>query len=290
MARYMNLMSDYAFKRTFGSEKHKNVLIRFLNHILNPEDKIVDVSFQDKEAIPETSGDKRVVFDIYCVTHHGHHIIVEMQRSIQPTFSDRALTYCCNALMHQVKRGDKAYNLSDVYGIFIMDFHLCGHKPVPFREVGLYDFTCQKRFSHRLNNYFLDLTMMDRKTFEECETDVERWLFLFKNIESMESKPKGYPEFDELFEAADMSHLANEEVVAYSQSRQKILDDREGVRQWGEIVREEALEEGRNEGRNEGRKDAYTSIIGTMRSKGMSLEAIADMLGLSHDEVCALAL
>lgn len=78
--------------------------------------------------------------------------------------------------------------------------------------------------------------MMDRKTFEECETDVERWLFLFKNIENMESKPKGYPEFDELFEAADMSHLANEEVVAYSQSRQKILDDREGVRQWGEIV------------------------------------------------------
>lgn len=65
---------------------------------------------------------------------------------------------------------------------------------------------------------------------------MERWLFLFKNIENMESKPKGYPEFDELFEAADMSHLANEEVVAYSQSRQKILDDREGVRQWGEIV------------------------------------------------------
>ena len=100
MARYMNLMSDYAFKRTFGSEKHKNVLIRFLNHILNPEDKIVDVSFQDKETIPETSEDKRVVFDIYCVTQHGHHIIVEMQRSIQPTFSDRALTYCCSALMH----------------------------------------------------------------------------------------------------------------------------------------------------------------------------------------------
>lgn len=106
----------------------------------------------------------------------------------------------------------------------------------------------------------------------------------------MESKPKGYPEFDELFEAADMSHLANEEYVAYSQSRQKILDDREGVRQWGEIVREEALEEGRMEGRMEGRKDAYSSIIGTMRGKGLSLETIADMLGLSHDEVSALSL
>lgn len=98
----------------------------------------------------------------------------------------------------------------------------------------------------------------------------------------MESKPKGYPEFDELFEAADMSHLANEEYVAYSQSRQKILDDREGVRQWGEIVREE--------GRMKGRKDAYASIIGTMRGKGLSLETIADMLGLSHDEVSALSL
>lgn len=105
----------------------------------------------------------------------------------------------------------------------------------------------------------------------------------------MESKPKGYPEFDELFEAADMSHPANEEVEAYSQSRQKILDDREGVRQWGEIVREEALEEGRKKGHHEGRKDAYTSIIGNMRSKGMSLEAIADLLGLSHDEVNSLS-
>lgn len=118
--------------------------------------------------------------------------------------------------------------------------------------------------------------------------------FLFKNIENMESKPKGYPELDELFEAADMSHLANEEYVAYSQSRQKILDDREGVRQWGEIVREEALEEGRNEGRvegrMEGRKGAYASIIGTMRGKCLSLETIADMLGLSHDEVSALSL
>lgn len=113
----------------------------------------------------------------------------------------------------------------------------------------------------------------------------------------MESKPKGYPEFDELFEAADMSHLANEEVVAYSKSRQKILDDREDVRQWGEIVREEALKEGFMEaykeefmeGYKEGRKDVYTSVIGNMRSKGMSLDTIADMLGLSHDEVSALA-
>lgn len=174
-----------------------------------------------------------------------------------------------------------------------MDFHLCGHTPVPFREVGLYDFTCGERFSYRLNNYFLDLTMMDRKTFEECETDVERWLFLFKNIENMESKPKGYPEFDELFEAADMSHLANEEVVAYSQSRQKILDDREGVRQWGEIVREEALDEGRKEGLEigleQGRKNAFASIIANMRNKGLSLEAIAEMLGLSHDEIKAFS-
>lgn len=109
----------------------------------------------------------------------------------------------------------------------------------------------------------------------------------------MESKPKGYPEFDELFEAADMSHLANEEVVAYSQSRQKILDDREGVRQWGEIVREEALDEGRKEGLEigleQGRKNAFASIIANMRNKGLSLEAIAEMLGLSHDEIKAFS-
>lgn len=281
MPRYMNLMSDYAFKRTFGSEKNKSILIQFLNHILNLEDKIVSLTFHDKESIPNTSDEKRVVYDIYCVTQHKRHIIVEIQRTIQPTFSDRALTYCCSLLMRQVKRGDRTYNLNDIYGIFIMDFHLLGHDPVPLREVGLYDFTCKERFSHRLNNVFLDLTMMNKHTFEECETDVERWLFLLKNIETMNSKPKGYPEFDELFDAADMSNLVNEEAVAYSESRQRMINDRQGIMEWGEIIREET--------RKEARKETLKSSILNMKNLGMAIDKIATLLGISPEEAKTIA-
>lgn len=64
MSRYMNLMTDFAFKYVFGSEKNKPVLIKFLNRVLDEEDRIVDVSFRDKEAMPFASEGKRVVFDI----------------------------------------------------------------------------------------------------------------------------------------------------------------------------------------------------------------------------------
>ena len=133
MSRYMNLMTDYAFKAVFGSEKNKKVTIKFLNQILDAEDKIVDIVFVDKEKIPYHEDGKRVVFDVYCITESGRHIIIEMQRRLQPTFEDRCFLYWSYALMNQAYKGKGDYHIDDVYGVFVMNFSLQNHDPIPFR-------------------------------------------------------------------------------------------------------------------------------------------------------------
>lgn len=292
MSRYMNLMTDFAFKYVFGSEKNKPVLIKFLNRVLDEEDRIVDVSFRDKEAMPFASEGKRVVFDIYCVTELGHHIIVEMQRNIQPTFSDRALSYCAYAMMKQVGRGANTYMLNNVYGIFIMDFHLPGHRPQLVTNVGLYDFESKTKFSDRLKMIFLDLKMMNHESLDDCENDFERWLFLLKNMEKMESKPEKYPEFYELFDAADTSSMCCEDVVEYSKSRQRMLDERQGVLYYGEEQRKAGIEEGRKEGIKEGIKEGarktMISFVNRLRAQGMTATQISSMLGIPGEEIEAI--
>lgn len=135
-------------------------------------------------------------------------------------------------------------------------------------------------FSDRLNMVFLDLAALRRRSLGECENQVERWFFLIKNLENMKEKPKEYPMFDQLFEVADLSHLANEEVVTYSESRMKLEDDRKGVEYYGQIQRMEGIKEGE--------KRMLKDNVKKLLDFGMSVTDIAKMLGYSDSFIASL--
>lgn len=169
----MNLLTDYAFKRTFGTEKNKKILINFLNSALEGKEVIVDVEFRDKEALPFVEDGKRMVFDVYCTTNTGSHIVVEMQRTLQPSFSNRALAYCAHNILKQTLKG-KRYHYDKVYGIFIMNFHLIDLPARLIRRVSLLDETTYELFSDKLHMIFFDLKEMKRKSLQTCKNDIER--------------------------------------------------------------------------------------------------------------------
>lgn len=89
MARYINPFSDWSFKRIFGQEYSKDLLIEFLNQLLLGEQHITDVKFKDKEMLPETKDQRGIIYDVFCETDTGEHIIV--CRSTAP----RAGPQCC---------------------------------------------------------------------------------------------------------------------------------------------------------------------------------------------------
>ena len=93
MARYINPFSDWSFKRIFGQEYSKDLLIEFLNQLLLGEQHITDVKFKDKEMLPETKDQRGIIYDVFCETDTGEHIIVEMQNRSQSYFIDRSLYY-----------------------------------------------------------------------------------------------------------------------------------------------------------------------------------------------------
>ena len=91
MGRYINPFTDWGFKRLFGQEFSKDLLINFLNDLFEGEFQIKDVTFKDKEQLGDTNDLRGCIFDIYCVTDDDKHFIVEMQNRWVPFFVNRSI-------------------------------------------------------------------------------------------------------------------------------------------------------------------------------------------------------
>jgi predicted transposase/invertase (TIGR01784 family) len=129
MGRYINPFTDWGFKRLFGQEFSKDLLINFLNDLFEGEFQIKDVTFKDKEQPGETNDLRGCIFDIYCVTDDDKHFIVEMQNRWVPFFVNRSIYYASKAFVAQRKKFDEAgvrtavlYQFVPVYVVCIMNF------------------------------------------------------------------------------------------------------------------------------------------------------------------------
>ena len=93
MAKYINPFTDVGFKRIFGQELSKPLLLDFLNSLFEGEKHIVNLTFLDKEQPALFKEDRSLIYDIYCDTDEGEKIIVEMQNKSQPFFKNRSIYY-----------------------------------------------------------------------------------------------------------------------------------------------------------------------------------------------------
>lgn len=98
MGKYINPFTDWGFKRLFGQEFSKDLLISFLNDLLVDEMHIRDVTFKDKEQLADSKDLRGCIFDIYCETDDGNHFIVEMQNRWVPFFVNRSIYYASKAI------------------------------------------------------------------------------------------------------------------------------------------------------------------------------------------------
>ena len=101
MGRYINPFTDWGFKRLFGQEFSKDLLISFLNDLFEGEFRIKDVTFKDKEQLGDTNDLRGCIFDIYCVTDDDKHFIVEMQNRLVPFFAAAPFRLAPHALKGQ---------------------------------------------------------------------------------------------------------------------------------------------------------------------------------------------
>ena len=120
--KYINPLTDFGFKRIFGSEFNKELLISFLNALLAGERVITDVTFKNSEHLGTSEQERRAIFDVYCTTDTGARIIVEMQNVYQEFYKDRSIYYSTFPISEQAQRGEWNYELQDVYTVGILNF------------------------------------------------------------------------------------------------------------------------------------------------------------------------
>ncbi len=120
--KYINPFTDFGFKKLFGTELNKSLLISFLNQLLPAHHQIKKLSYLKTEHLGTNEFDRKAVFDLYCVSQTNQRFLVEMQKAKQKYFKDRSIYYTTFPIQEQSKQGDWDFRLEAVYTIAILDF------------------------------------------------------------------------------------------------------------------------------------------------------------------------
>jgi predicted transposase/invertase (TIGR01784 family) len=219
-SKYFNPYTDFGFKKLFGEEGNKDLLIDFLNQLLPYHHQIAELNFKNTEVLSDTSVERKAIFDIYCESKTGEKFIVEMQKAKLKFFKDRSLFYAMFPIREQAQKGEWDFELLPVYFIAILDFDYDKKiKPRKFmREVCLKDQDGDV-FYDKLYFKFLQMPLF-KKQEDELETHFDKWLYFLKNLESFDHIPAilNEPIFQKCFEIAQLSHLSSEQYEQYQKS------------------------------------------------------------------------
>ena len=220
--RYINPYTDFGFKKLFGTEMNKDLLISFLNALFNGQEVITDITYLPTEQFGNY-GSRRAIFDVYCNTEKGEKIIVEMQKNEQAFFKDRSVFYASFPIQQQGRRGsDWNFELKSVYTIGILNFVFDedkDDKDYLHHEVKLMDTSKKTVFYDKLTFVYLEMPKFN-KTEDELVTMFDKWLFVLKNLTRLLDRPKALQEkiFKKLFEQAEIARFTPEEMMAYEES------------------------------------------------------------------------
>ncbi len=221
--KYLNPFTDFGFKRLFGEELNKDLLVDFLNELLKEQQgRIANLTFLKTEQLGKTELDRRAIFDLYCENEKGEKFIVEMQKSKQNFFKDRSIYYSTFPIQEQAGKSDWNYELKAVYTIGILDFVFESDKMEVEKyryDVKLQDIVTNKIFYDKLTFIYFEMPKFD-KTIDQLENRFDKWLFVLKNLNKLDRLPEKLKEeiFEKLFEVAEISKFTKEEYISYEDS------------------------------------------------------------------------
>ena len=283
MGKFINPFTDVGFKRIFGQEVSKPVLLAFLNSLLEGERKIVDLKFLDKEQLGISDGDRSLIYDVYCETDTKEHIIVEMQYKYQPYFKERSIYYTARSILEQGERGNEwRYNIEAVYLVAFLNFKISDISQDFRTDVALMDMEHHTVFSDKVRLVYLQLPYFNKEA-DDCITIFEKIIYTLKHMDILERMPwmAQNAVFQRLSEIAEVASLTKEERIKYDAGLKAYRDTiavMDGQYELGE-------QKGFVEGRAEGIEATNRENARKMKQKGIANDVIAEVTGLTLGEI-----
>lgn len=278
--RYVNPYTDFGFKKLFGTELNKDLLISFLNALFKGQKEITDLTYLNNEHLGDRYTDRRAVYDVYCQLADGSKMIVEMQKAEQQYFKDRSIYYSTYPIREQAPKGKWDYHLEDVYTVGILNFTFPDDEYPSdsfIHEVKLKDVEDNHVFYDKLTFVYLEMPKFNKRE-DELETMFDKWMFALSNLTRLLERPKALQEriFSRLFEQAEIAHFTPEEQREYVASKKDYWDNYSIVTT------------AHNKGREEGRTEEKTEIARKLKSMNLATTDIAKATGLTAEEIEAL--
>lgn len=276
--KYINFFTDYGFKKLFGEEPNKDLLLDFLNELLKEEQgEIVDLTFRKNEQIGNTQLDRKAIFDLYCENEKGERFIVELQKAKQKFFKDRSVFYSTFPIQEQAETGDWSFKLKAIYTIGILDFTFDDEDSEPDKyrsDVQLSDIETNKVFYDKLTFIYLEMPKFKKK-LSELETKFEKWMYVIQNLSKLDKLPDelGDKIFEKLFEQAEIAKFTPEQAKSYESSLKYYRD------------LQNSLDTSREEGREEGKGEKAVEIAKKSLEQGLDVDLIVTLTGLSKEEI-----
>lgn len=299
--RYVDPFTDFGFKLLFGTPANKEFLIQILNALLEGREVITDISYNNTEVFGKTPDDRKAVYDLYCKTTDGSHIIVECQNAYQRYFMDRTVFYSSFPMQAVANKGDWDYKLPKIYTIAFLNFAMSDFvgNPHYMHTVQLCDVTTGRVFFDKLTYIYLEMPKFD-KEINDLNGYADAWLYIIKNLVQLNEKPSELRDkvFERFFRVAEIARFTPEQRRAYEVSLKNMRDYRntivsaeeKGFDRGREEGLEEGLEKGLEKGREEGAQNKALEIARNLLKTGVQPGDVAMATGLAEDEIMAIGL
>ncbi len=279
--KFVDPKNDVAFKKIFGDSHKTEILISFLNSILELPSPIASLTIASPNQVPRIEGLKETVLDVKAIDANGREFIVEMQVEGNELFGKRALYYAAKSYVGQIKKAEHYSNLNPVYFVGILDFNLFDGKNYTTRHIIIN----QQSGAQDLQD--IELNFIELKKFEkeasELTSVMDKWIYFIKNAEELKIIPAVMtePEIKEAFESADQHNWSADDMEVYDYWSAKKGDE---ICQLITAERK-GLAIGMTKGIEKGKAEGLEEVVVNCIKQGMDNDTISNITGLSIEEV-----
>ncbi|OCL26023.1 transposase [Orenia metallireducens] len=276
----LNLRVDFAFKKLFGSEENKNILISFINSVLDEEDQITDIILKNPYNSKSFKNDKLSILDVKAVDEKGVWYNIEMQITDQDYYDKRALYYWARLYTGQLESGVNYDKLEKTIVINVLNFN-CLDEEDYHNVYKLFNTQSKEELIDHLEIHFIELEKYN-KDLSEVQTALDRWTEFLKraheyNKNQIPAQLAEIKSIEKAIRVLDAMYLNEDERELY-EARLKWLRDEE-------MALKKAEEKGREEGRREGVEEGKKEMVNNLLKLGVEIDKIIEASGLSKEEI-----
>ena len=277
---YANPRYDIAFKKLFVDKGNENILIDFLNDVLERKNiiKIESVSIADSNNLPLVLSQKTSIVDVRCFDDKKRNYQIEMQLGYQQDYAERCQFYTSYFITKQLEKGNRYKKLEPIIFISVLNFKLFDHDRFLSHHLTT-DIQDHRQYLNLIEHHFLELPKFE-KNENELKDSIDRWAYFFKNAEKCNQIPSTMADDAIMNEAFDVLKRTNWTPADLDKYFTALDAERSN-----QSILETTLDKGKREGKIEGRIEEKIEIAKTLLKRHMPLEEIVAITGLSIEEI-----